>query len=209
MKICYPQKCIFKVFFNFILPLWVEVCAGLSRAPQTTCGICPAMLVSSDCQQAQTMRRHRGRPGRGLQDPQQTGRWAWGDRPGSREATTVKDESGFFWLAGLYRNGENMSECECGAQWISHHSPWLLVFGLQDARVENLQQQLQTSRRNKLKSREKKKENSVKPTTPPLGFQWCQCRTHLTAPGIFAVLDLILTRVVRVWIQVAVAALGE
>ena len=36
---------------------------------------------------------------------------------------------------------------------LSHHSPGLLVFGLQDARVEDLQEKLQTSRGDELEDR--------------------------------------------------------
>lgn len=147
-------------------PQSAEGCAGLSRAPQWTCEICPARPVCVGCQRGRTRRRRRGRPGPGLQDPRQTGRSASAGRPGSRAATTMKtthmkipryDSSFRNMQIKLLRLWECVSidRLPRRGSGLSHHSPGLLVFGLQDARVEDLQEQLQTSRWNKLQDGKK------------------------------------------------------
>ena len=143
------------------LPQSAGGCAGLSRAPRWTCEICPARLVCVGCRRGRTRRRRRGRPGPGLQGPQQTGRSASAGRPGSRAATAMKTthmkipfRHMQIKLLRLWERVfiERFPQRRSG---LSHHSPGLLVFGLQDAWVEDLQEQLQTSGWNELQDGKK------------------------------------------------------
>lgn len=118
------------------LPQSAEGCEGLSRAPRWTCGICPATPACVGCRRGRTRRRRRGRPGPGLRGPPQTGRSASAGRPGSRAATaeeTDGDMQPYNFVQEQTNRTSLITETLLKRSGLAHHSPGLLVFGLQDA----------------------------------------------------------------------------
>ncbi len=155
------QRCCFDIQLEEHLPPSDEGCASLCRALRWTCGICPATPVCVGSRRGQTKRRHHGRPGLGLQGPPQTGRSTSAGRPGSPAATAEENRTKttsmrICWTlqhTSSFRNSQikphspfTLRLRQFSLKSLSHHSPGLLVFWLQDAGVENLQKQLQTSR---------------------------------------------------------------